>query len=146
MSAMEKFGISDFFLVFIESTEQRISNSFAIFATFLEALTNPRDDGKVIVMIKGIRIFIKSSYFIFIIKFFVETLGQCSIKYFALKTSSFFNEIVNEARSIIVAGNFIRISFLTNMILFFLFLGGTMRPVVDEKCLYSIYLFLFLDK
>jgi hypothetical protein len=39
----------------------------------------------------------------------LETLGQCSIKFFALKTSSFFNEIVNEARSVIVAGNFIRI-------------------------------------
>ena len=37
----------------------------------------------------------------------LETLGQCSIKFFALKTSSFFNEIVNEARSVIVAGNFI---------------------------------------
>ncbi|CAF0912367.1 unnamed protein product [Rotaria sordida] len=74
-----------------ESTEKRISNSFAIFATFLEALTNPRDDGKIILIIK-------------------ETLGQCSIKYFALKTSSFFHEMVNEARSVIVA-------------------GGTMRPI-----------------
>ena len=35
-------------------TEQRISNSFAIFATFLQALTNPRHDGKVIVISKGI--------------------------------------------------------------------------------------------
>jgi hypothetical protein len=41
------------FFVLIESTEQRISNSFAIFAAFLQALTNPRDDGKVIVVIKG---------------------------------------------------------------------------------------------
>ncbi|CAF2443730.1 unnamed protein product [Rotaria sp. Silwood2] len=70
-----------------ESTEQRISNSFAIFASFLGALTHPRDDGKIILIKK-------------------ETLGQCSIKYFALKTSSFFHEIVNEARSVIVAGNF----------------------------------------
>ncbi|CAF3347822.1 unnamed protein product [Rotaria socialis] len=74
-----------------ESTEQKISNSFAIFATFLGALTNPRDDGKIILIRK-------------------ETLGQCSIKYFALKTSSFFHEIVNEARSVMVA-------------------GGTMRPI-----------------
>ncbi|CAF3722873.1 unnamed protein product [Rotaria sordida] len=71
-----------------ESTEKRISNSFAIFATFLEALTNPRDDGKIILIIK-------------------ETLGQCSIKYFALKTSSFFHEMVNEARSVIVADHIV---------------------------------------
>ncbi|CAF0777180.1 unnamed protein product [Adineta steineri] len=76
-----------------ESTEYRISNSFAIFAQFLQALTNPRDDGKVIVTTK-------------------ETLGQCSIRFFALRTSSFFNEIVNEARSVIVA-------------------GGTMRPISE---------------
>jgi hypothetical protein len=44
----------EFFFVILESPEQRISNSFAIFATFLEALTNPRDDGKVLVSIKGI--------------------------------------------------------------------------------------------
>ncbi|UJR22839.1 hypothetical protein I4U23_025869 [Adineta vaga] len=76
-----------------ESPEYRISNSFAIFAQFLEALTNPRNDGKVIVTIK-------------------ETLGQCSIKFFALRTSAFFHEIVNEARSVIVA-------------------GGTMRPISE---------------
>ncbi|CAF0786179.1 unnamed protein product [Adineta ricciae] len=76
-----------------ESVEYRVSNSFAIFAQFLEALTNPRDDGKVIIITK-------------------ETLGQCSIKYFALRTSSFFHEIVNEARSVIVA-------------------GGTMRPISE---------------
>ncbi|CAF4225276.1 unnamed protein product [Rotaria sp. Silwood2] len=71
-----------------ESTEQRISNSFAIFASFLGALTHPRDDGKIILIKK-------------------ETLGQCSIKYFALKTSSFFHEIVNEARSVIVADHIV---------------------------------------
>ena len=37
----------------LETPEQRISNSFAIFASFLEALTNPRDDGKVLVSSKG---------------------------------------------------------------------------------------------
>jgi hypothetical protein len=59
-------------------------------------------------------------YFLVIISYknVVETLGQCSIKYFALKTSSFFNEIVNEARSVIVAGNFIFIFFLKKSILF----------------------------
>jgi len=70
-----------------QPVERRTSNSFAIFAAFLEALTNPREDGKVIIVTK-------------------ETLGQCSIKFFALRTSSFFNEIVNQARSVIVAGQF----------------------------------------
>ena len=88
-----------------QSVEQRISNSFAIFAAFLEALTNPREDGKVIVISKGFH----SSLIVFHLpirsSLFVETLGQCSIKYFALKTSSFFHQIVNEARSVIVAGN-----------------------------------------
>lgn len=85
-----------------QSVEQRISNSFAIFATFLEALTNPREDGKVIVIRKGLQL-----CFLYIsqTRFLTETLGQCSIKYFALKTSSFFHQIVNEARSVIVAGN-----------------------------------------
>ncbi|CAF4647698.1 unnamed protein product [Rotaria sp. Silwood1] len=72
----------------LKTTEQRISNSFAIFAKFLEALTNPRDDGKIILIMK-------------------ETLGQCSIKYFALKTSSFFHDMVNEARSVIVADHIV---------------------------------------
>ncbi len=38
-----------------------------------------------------------------------ETLGQCLIKYFALKTSSVLTEIVNEGCSVIVAGNLIYI-------------------------------------
>jgi len=78
-------------------------------------------------------------------KLFVETLGQCSIKYFALKTSSFFNEIVNEARSVIVAGNFIYI-FSKDKYLIFLFLGGTMRPVINKKKIFIQSKLCFLDK
>lgn len=37
----------------LETPEQRVSNSFAVFASFLEALTNPRDDGKMLVTRKG---------------------------------------------------------------------------------------------
>lgn len=36
--------------------------------------------------------------------FFQETLGQCSLKFFAMRTSSFFDDLVNQARSVIVAG------------------------------------------
>lgn len=61
----------------------------------------------------------------------LETLGQCSIKFFALKTSSFFNEIVNEARSVIVAGNS---RFLLEWLkLISVLLGGTMRPVSERE-------------
>lgn len=102
-----------------QSVEQRISNSFAIFATFLEALTNPREDGKVIIITKGLHSPIAAFYFYAKSLLSLETLGQCSIKYFALKTSSFFNQIVNEARSVIVAGKSIKLFSSKNLNLLF---------------------------
>lgn len=103
-----------------QSVEQRISNSFAIFASFLEALTNPREDGKVILISKGLPSSVIAFHSHAKSLVSLETLGQCSIKYFALKTSSFFNQIVNEARSVIVAGNCTDFIFFENIQIIFL--------------------------
>ncbi|CAF0737627.1 unnamed protein product [Didymodactylos carnosus] len=75
--------------------DQKISNTFALFVPFLEALTNPRENGKVILTKKR-----------------TKTVGLCTIKFYALKPSSYFKEIVNETRCVIVA-------------------GGTMKPVSE---------------